>query len=291
MMLPKCPQLSGNKPAPHQPWPECPIPLWTDLGDSMKRLMGVHALYFAFSFLLSATFYPSRLLGQATELGQITGRVTDPQGGVMQGATVKVINSGTGVERDVTSDNDGFFAARSLVPGLYRVEVSAPSFQTQVQNNIKLDVAAAVTLEFSLTVGQVSQRVEVAAQSALLQTEESSVNTVIGNTQVVQLPLNGRNFNDLTRLTPGAVRGTSAGGENLQGETFAVAGDRSDNTYYALDGMYNSGTFFKTAAIHPSVDAIQEFKIQTNTSAQFGAAAGANVDVMIKAGTNAFHGT
>src|SRR3954465_10934940 len=254
----------------------------------MKRLMGVHALYFVFSFLFSTTFYSSRLFGQATELGQITGKVTDPQGGVMQGATVKVINNGTGVERDVTSDNDGFFAARSLVPGLYRVEVSAPSFQTQVQDNIKLDVAAAVRLEFNLTVGQVSQRVEVAAQSALLQTEESSVNTVIGNTQVVQLPLNGRNFNSLTRLTPGAVRGTNGGGETLQGETFAVAGDRSDNTYYALDGMYNNGTFFKTAAIHPSVDAIQEFKIQTNTSAQYGAAAGANINVMIRSGTNQF---
>ncbi len=257
----------------------------------MKRLVGVHALSFCFSFLFLMALSSSRLFGQATELGQITGRVTDPQGGVMPNATVKVINNGTGVQRDATSDNDGFFAARSLVPGVYRVEVSAPSFQTQVQDNIKLDVAAAITLEFHLTVGQVSQRVEVAAQSALLQTEDSSVNTVIGNSQVVELPLNGRNFNSLTRLTPGAVRGTSAGGENLQGETFAVAGDRSDNTYYALDGMYNSGTFFKTAAIHPSVDAIQEFKIQTNTSAQFGAAAGANIDVMIKAGTNDFHGT
>ncbi|MBV9677959.1 MAG: carboxypeptidase regulatory-like domain-containing protein, partial [Acidobacteriaceae bacterium] len=256
----------------------------------MKRLMGVHALSFLFAFLVFAALYPSRLLGQATELGQITGRVTDPSGGVLQGATVKVINNGTSVERDVTTDSDGLFAARSLVPGTYRVEVSAPSFQTQVQDNIKLDVAAAVSLNFNLTVGQVSQRVEVAAQGALLQTEESSVNTVVTNTQVVQLPLNGRNFNQLTRLMPGAVRGTSAGGENLQGETFAVAGDRSDNTYYALDGMYNNGTFFKTAAIHPSVDAIQEFKVQTNTSAQFGAAAGANVDVMIKAGTNEFHG-
>ena len=255
----------------------------------MKRLMTVHAL--SLSFLLLVAFSTPQLFGQSTELGQITGIVTDPSGGVLPSATVKVINNGTGVERDVTTDSDGVFAARALVPGVYRVEVSAPSFQTQVQDNIKLDVAAAVSLNFNLTVGQVNQRVEVVAQGALLQTEESSVNTVIGNTQVVQLPLNGRNFNQLTRLTPGAVRGTSAGGENLQGETFAVAGDRSDNTYYALDGMYNNGTFFKTAAIHPSVDAIQEFKIQTNTSAQFGAAAGANVDVMIKAGTNEFHGT
>ena len=251
----------------------------------MKRLLVL------LSFLFLIALCRVRLFGQATELGQITGRVVDAQGRVMPGATVNVTNTGTGVERTVSTDDDGFFAARSLVPGVYRVSVSAPSFQTQVQDNIKLDVAAAVRLDFSLTVGQVSQHIEVAAQSALLQTEESSVNTVVTNTQVVELPLNGRNFNSLTRLMPGAVRGTNGGGETLQGETFAVAGDRSDNTYYALDGMYNNGTFFKTAAIHPSVDAIQEFKVQTNTSAQFGAAAGANVDVMIKAGTNTFHGT
>ena len=148
-----------------------------------------------------------------------------------------------------------------------------------------------LALTFSLTVGQVNQQVEVQAQGALLQTEESSVGTVVSSTQMVELPLNGRDFNALTKLTPGAVRGTSAGAETIQGETYAVTGDRSDNGYYSLDGMYNNGSFFKTAAIHPSVDAIQEFKIATNTSAQFGAAAGANINIMIKPGTNQYHGT
>ena len=243
------------------------------------------------SVLLLTLLLPGKLLAQANELGEITGRVTDQQGGAVGNASVKVINTGTSVERDLTTDSQGVFASRSLVPGVYRVEVSAPSFSTQVQDNIKLDVSATVSVDFHLTVGQVNQRVEVQAEGVLLQTEDSSVNTVIGNTQVVELPLNGRDFNSLTRLTPGAVRGTSAGAETIQGNTFAVAGDRSDNTYYALDGMYNNGTFFKTAAIHPSVDAIQEFKIQTNTSAQYGAAAGANIDVMIKSGTNDFHST
>jgi hypothetical protein len=237
------------------------------------------------------SFAPQELWGQASELGQIAGTVTDQQGGVVPNANVKITNNGTQQVRETTSDGSGNFAVRALVPGVYRVEVSAPSFSTQIQDNIKLDVSGAVTLDFHLVVGQVSQQVEVQAEAALLQTEESSVGTVVGNTQVVELPLNGRNFNDLTKLTPGAVRGTSAGAETLQGETFAVAGDRSDNAYYALDGMYNNGTFFKTAAIHPSIDAIQEFKIQTNTSAQYGAAAGANINVMIKGGTNQYHGT
>ncbi len=243
-----------------------------------------------FLSLCLAVFLP-RLSAQSTELGTIAGTVTDPAGAVIANAQVKVTNQATNVLREVASDSSGNFAARSLVPGMYRVEVSAPSFSTQVQDNIKLDVSAAVSLTFHLTVGQVNQQVEVQAQGALLQTEESSVGTLISNAQIVEMPLNGRNFNDLTRLTPGAVRGTGGGGETIQGETFAVAGDRSDNSYYALDGMYNNGSFFKTAAIHPSIDAIQEFKIATNTSAAYGAAAGANINVMIKSGTNQYHST
>jgi outer membrane receptor protein involved in Fe transport len=242
-------------------------------------------------FALVLAVFSQRISAQSTELGTIAGSVTDPAGAVIPGAKVKVTNVGTNVVREVVSDSQGSFAARSLVPGIYRVEVTAPSFAPQIQEQIKLDVNATVSLTFNLTVGQVNQQVEVQAQGALLQTEESSVGTVVSNTQMVELPLNGRDFNALTKLTPGAVRGTSAGAETIQGETYAVTGDRSDNSYYSLDGMYNNGSFFKTAAIHPSVDAIQEFKIATNTSAQFGAAAGANINIMIKPGTNQYHGT
>ncbi len=243
------------------------------------------------ALVCSLAAFPILLGAQSTELGTIGGTVTDPAGALVPGADVTVTNQATNETRNVKSDAQGSFAARSLVPGTYRVEVAAPSFAKQVQENIKLDVGRAVTLDFHLTVGQVNQQVNVQAQDALLQTEESSVGTVITNTQIVEMPLNGRNFNDLTRLTPGAVRGTGGGGETLQGETFAVAGDRSDNSYYALDGMYNNGSFFKTAAIHPSIDAIQEFRVSTNTGAQYGAAAGANINIMIKPGTNQYHGT
>jgi hypothetical protein len=255
----------------------------------MRRLLAYTIRFVLFSLCLAVVL--PRLSAQSTELGTIAGRVTDPAGAVIPGVHVKVTSKGTNVVREVISDSQGDFAARSLVPGVYRVEASAPSFAPQVQDNIKLDVSATVSLDFHLTVGQVNQQVEVQAQGALLQTEESSVGTLISNAQILEMPLNGRNFNDLTRLTPGAVRGTSAGAETIQGETFAVAGDRSDNSYYALDGMYNNGSFFKTAAIHPSIDAIQEFKIATNTGAQYGAAAGANINIMIKPGTNQYHGT
>jgi len=165
----------------------------------------IHVAVALLSFAVLLGFDCPKLWGQATELGQIAGTVTDAQGGTVAGATVQVTNLGTQIGREVKSDTQGSFAVRALVPGLYKVEVQSPNFQTQVQNQIKLDVGGSVTLDFHLTVGQVTQQVEVKAEAALLQTEESSVGTVIGNTHVVELPLNGRDFNNLTRLTPGAV--------------------------------------------------------------------------------------
>ena len=116
------------------------------------------------------------------------------------------------------------------------------------------------------------------------------ISTTVDNAKVVELPLNGRNFNNLVRLTPGATRGANGGGPTLNAQTWAVTGSRSDNANYTLDGTYNNGTFFKTAAIAPSIDAINEFKIQTNMSARYGAAAGANINVSIRSGTNDYHG-
>jgi hypothetical protein len=232
-----------------------------------------------------------QLYGQATTFGNITGRVTDPTGASVPGASVRVTNVDTGIIRQGVTDSGGDYAIRSLNPGFYNIEVAAPNFQRQVAERVKLDVAQTITQDFRLSVGKVTEEVQVQAQAPLLQSETGTVGTVIENAKVQELPLNGRNFNDLTRLVPGAVRGTNNGAETIQGETFTVTGSRSDDNYYALDGMYNNGTFFKTAAIHPSVDAIQEFKIQQNTSAIYGAAAGANIDIAIKSGTNDLHGT
>jgi hypothetical protein len=239
----------------------------------------------------SAVLILPRAAGQATTFGAILGRVVDPSGSSVPGATVTVTNEGTGISRKAYTDAAGDFTVPSLNPGNYTVEVSAPSFQKQVQQHVKLDVAQTVRLDFSLTVGAVTELVQVEAQAPLLQTNEGSVGTVVENAKIVELPLNGRNFNQLTRLVPGAVRGANAGGETIQGETYSVTGGRSDDNYYSLDGMFNNGTFFKTAAIHPSVDAIQEFRIQTDTSARYGAAAGANIDIAIKSGTNELHGS
>jgi len=235
--------------------------------------------------------FPTSLAAQATTFGAILGRVVDPSGASVPNAAVKVTNVETNVSRDAATDAAGDYAVRSLIPGFYSIEVTAQGFQRQMVDKVKLDVAQTLRQDFKLVVGQVTESVEVAAVAPLLTTEEGTIGTVIENAKVLELPVNGRDFNYLTRLVPGAVRGQSGAGETIQGETYAVTGGRSDTNYYSLDGMFNNGTFFKTAAIHPSMDAIQEFKIQTNTSARYGAAAGANINVAIKSGTNDLHGS
>ena len=189
----------------------------------------------------------SHLFGQATTFGSILGKVTDPTGSSVPGATVRVMNTDTGITRELQTDGAGDFAARSLNPGTYNIEVSAPNFQKQVQEGVKLDVAKTVTLDFHLTIGQVSESVQVQAVAPLLQSDNGTVGTVIENAKVLELPLNGRDFNQLTRLVPGAVRGSNWGGEAIQGDTYSVTGTRSDDNYYSLDGMYNNSTFFKAS--------------------------------------------
>ena len=240
--------------------------------------------------LLIGVCSASAVFSQSTTLGSIVGTVSDPSGAAIAGARARVLNTQTGVAREAQTDENGHFSVLSLIPGIYSVEVSAANFQKQLQENLQLGVAGAINLTFHLTVGQVTESVSVAAEAELLKSTEGTISTTIDNAKVVELPLNGRNFNDLVRLTPGATRGAGGGGNTLNAQTWAVTGSRSDNSNYTLDGTYNNGTFFKTAAIAPSIDAIAEFKIQTNMSAQYGAAAGANINVSIKSGTNQYHG-
>ncbi|MBI1791096.1 MAG: TonB-dependent receptor [Acidobacteria bacterium] len=231
------------------------------------------------------------LFGQATTLGSIVGTVFDSSGATVPGAKVRVMNTQTGVTRETVTNESGNFSALSLIPGIYSVEVAATNFQKQVQENLRLEVAGAISLSFRLTIGQVTEAVTVQAEAELLKSTEGTMSTTIDNAKVVALPLNGRNFNNLVRLSPGVTRGTNGGGETLNAQTWAVTGSRSDNANYTLDGTYNNGAFFKTAAIAPSIDAISEFKIQTNMSAKYGAAAGANINVSIKSGANEYHGS
>ena len=223
--------------------------------------------------------------------GTIVGTVTDPSGAAVPDASVTVTNPQTAISRQVKTDDMGNYRVESLVPGTYTLKVEHSGFETAEVQATDLPVARTVTVNVVMRIGAVTQTVEVQAAAPLLDTANSTVGTVVNNKSVVNLPLNGRAYTDLLLLVPGSVPNgaiflTAGGGQN-----YSVSGNRSEQNNFTLDGVYNNEEFFKQFAIQPSIDAIQEFKVQTNVvSAEFGQAAGANVTVATKSGTNQLHG-
>lgn len=245
----------------------------------------------AIAALLSA--FSASLPGQNT-YGTIVGRVTDAQNAVIPAATVTARNQNTNIARAVQSGATGDYSVLNLLPGTYDVTVELDGFKTALVEGIALRVNESVRVDVALQIGEVVETIEVSSTVApLLETTRSTLGTVVANEKVVELPLNGRDMTQLTMLLPGAAPGASAGGFFIiGGQTVAVTGNRSDQNNYTLDGVNNNETFFKHYGIRPSLDAIQEFTVQTNiTSAEFGDSAGANVNVAIKSGTNEIHGS
>ena len=166
-------------------------------------------------------------------------------------------------------------------------------FSKAVVTTVQLEVNQTLRVDMTLEVGEVTETVEVSAAAPQLQTDTATVATTVGNEKVVELTLNGRSFTQLTLLTPGAVGGAGAlTAFQTQGTSVSISGLRSEANNYTLDGVNNNESFFKTFGLQPSIDAIQEFKIQTNiTSSEFGTAAGANINIVTKSGTNQLHGS
>jgi outer membrane receptor protein involved in Fe transport len=233
----------------------------------------------------------SGILQAQTSFGTIVGLVTDPTQAAVPGAAVTVTNTQTGVERQASTDESGNYRIGSLLPGIYNVKIEKSGFQLSQVAAVELRVTQTVTVNVVMQVGEITQTVDVTAAAPLLESSTSTVGTVVDNKSVVELPLNGRSFVDLILLVPGAVpRGklfAISGGAN-----YSVSGNSPDQNVYTLDGLANNEQFFKSFAIQPSIDAIQEFKVQTHvTSAEFGSGAGANVNIALKSGTNELHGS
>ncbi len=225
------------------------------------------------------------------QFGQITGLVTDQTGAGVPGASVTVRNEKTGVEFKTVSNTDGNYIVTSLVPGTYSVATSKAGFQSVTHTGISLNLAQTARIDISLTLGEVQQHVQVEAAGVLLQTETASVGSVMPQSEVIDLPLNGRNYLQLATLIPGT---TSAGIGNqffgMPQNNLNVNGMRSSSSMYMIDGadvmeQFNSGTEYT-----PAPDAIQEFRVETNNmAAQYGGG-GAILNVALKSGTNSFHG-
>src|SRR6266571_6925701 len=212
--------------------------------------------------------------------GSISGVIRDASGAVIPGATVTVTNPATNQVRSAISNEAGVYNFPVLQPGRYNIKVELPGFRTITQNDLELQVQQSARLDFTLQVGEISQTVEVSGTAALIATENATVGTVIENKRIVDMPLNGRNFLQLVSLSPNVSYGfnSSQQADERQGGTRAsqnisVAGQRSEFNHFTLDGVENTDVNFNTYVVLPTIDALQEFKVQTGIfPAEFGRA-------------------
>jgi hypothetical protein len=248
-------------------------------------------LGFVLSFLV---FSSIDILAQGL-FGTISGVITDSSGAVVPDATVKVTNVNTNIVVTLTTNSAGAYVATSLNPGRYNVEAEAKGFKTAIVNDIELEVGANVKINLTLEVGQVAEHVEVRAENApLLQTQQSDLGQTVNERELAQLPTSsgtGRNVYSLLSLAPGVSQQTGCDGCGNYGNV-RVSGSRPRSDDYTLDGSTVTAPVFGGAAVSPSVDSIQEFRIEQNTmSAEYGKAGGAILIAVSKSGTNAFHGS
>lgn len=231
-------------------------------------------------------------LGMAQE-AQLSGRITDSSGGVLTDVKVTITNAENGSVRETKTNNLGYYTAPLLQPGNYKLTLEKSGFRTAEQTGIVLLVDQRAALNFSMEVGRLAQELSVTAGTPLLDTVEPSVGQVIENRQVVEMPLNGRNYINLGLLAGGTSdpiagsreQGFSSGGQRLSANNYLL--DGADNNSYELADAGRMG-----GMVAPSIDAVQEFKVQTNSySAEYGRGTGAVINVTIKSGGNQIHGT
>lgn len=249
------------------------------------------ALVAGFALVLSAGAY-------AQTSGSISGQVADPSGASIPATTVTLKNVDTGSERTTVTTSSGVYSFTEVPIGRYVVSATHEGFKTSSTSEIGVQIGQAVRLDLHLEIGAISDTVEVSAAGALLQSENAATGTVIGNDEIVQLPLNNRNYlglvalsSNVNTLSPASGQAGSRLGGDRANQSIAVGGQRIMFNYYTLDGVNNTDPDFNTYIGLPSPDSIQEMKVQTGVySAEFGHEA-SQVNVVTKGGTNKYHGT
>lgn len=259
----------------------------------MNRYVCAFALFSAMAMLLTLNLRPAfSQAGTAT----ILGTVTDSSGAAIPNASVAVMSTDTGFMQTVTSDAQGRFNVPQLPIGQYSVTISAPGFQTEVRSGITLTVGAQTAVNATMKVGQAQQTVTVQGQVTQVENTQTSLDTLVEPTQMRELPLNGRDFEQLLTLAPGVVK--QAGGAGFYGtqENYSVSGSRPEGQAFLLDNtnvqdFWMHGTGSGALGTSLGIDAIAEFQMLTNTySAQYGGN-GAVVNAVTRSGTNSFHGS
>ncbi len=248
---------------------------------------GVAALVFLLSFPANAQ----------TTFGSIVGNVTDPSGAGMGGTEVTLTNLGTNEKRSATTSDDGLYQFVNIEPGQYSVEVQKAGFKRVVRTPVTVQTQTTSKIDVALQVGDVSQVIEVTAQTPLLQPESSSLGQVIDERKTTELPLNGRNPLNLVALVPSVVpQGQSMSNPNGQNPfgwgNYQIGGGMANQSMVWLDGSPVNGSYINITALIPTQDSLQEFKVATNNlPPEYGRFAGGVVNFTTKSGTNDLHGT
>ncbi len=249
--------------------------------------------------LASLILLASSLAWTQDTRGSISGRITDPSGSVLSGASVAVSNPAMGTRAALITSNDGLYRASFLPPGAYDIEVTAPGFKKAVRSGIRVQVADRLEINIAMEVGAAEQQVTVTSETPLLNTESASAGTVIDAKRVASLPLSYGNPFLLIGLTAGVTFNGSVRLDRPFEPThivnFSMGGTRGNLNDITIDGAPTTATANAnevTASYVPPTDIVQEFKVQTNTfDAQFGQTQGGVTNISIKSGTNSFHGS
>src|SRR6266849_3931528 len=264
------------------------VPHW-GTGGSMTLFRTIAIFLFAFGALGIAS-------GQTQE-GRILGTVTDQSGGFIKGAQVSIINVDTGVARKLETNEVGDYVAPDMPAGPYKLVVEATGFKKLERSGIRLEVGKDALLDLTLQPGSVSETVTVTEQVPLVETTNDTLGGTFANKSINDLPLNGRDFQNLVVLRPGVQRSTGGGflsissnGNRPEDNNFIVDGTDNNDPYYATTVINAEGVQGTPGSILP-IDAIQEFNAQENPPAEYGWKPGAIVNLGLKSGTNDVHGS
>src|SRR5438067_249618 len=247
--------------------------------------------------------FPAASWGQVAG-GTISGTVTDSSGRVIGNVQITINNLATGVTRDVTTNDGGFYSAPNLLPGTYQAKFSAKGFKTEARSGIALTVGATEVLDLTMKVGTAVETIQVTGEAPAVQLATSDISAVVNATTVRELPLNGRSWTDLATLQPGVdaihtqpdfAAGTDRGNRGF-GQQLTISGARPQQNNYRLDGVslndYANGAPGSVLGGNLGVDAIQEFSVLTsNYSAEYGKTSGGVVNAITRSGTNKIHGS
>jgi len=248
--------------------------------------------HFRTLFVLGLSLLLAITAAAQTHRASLRGIIYDANGAAIPSAAIKLTSLATGEVRETTSGAEGSYAFSSLPPGLYELAITKTQFMPQTQK-IELLVNQELRKDITLQIGELPAGVIDATYEASLQKENASLGTVIENRQITGLPLDGRNFYELSLLVPGAVPPAQGSAGSARGDfAFSVNGAREDANNFLLDGVYNVDPKLNTFGVRPSVEAIREFQMLTSTyDASFGRNPGAQVNVILNSGSNDFHGS